>query len=338
MPENESRNPRLVTHPRVFQSSYNTKDPPKIGSRRGPVSREALSSFSKFLEHFHPEAHTQYLRERKSIKRGSRTLGELYTRYDRKCAELQLGVYAARHSKSLKVVPSSVELDPVPAPQGLKSSPPSVAHELPSARNPLETGTPISSPPHRPSMRVKPVEQSTKTVLSREPPKGNSLMGAKPSSRVVSAPASPVHVNRCAALRPLATKRKEVSSVGAAKGTSATKHSPMPKAAPTLLKSTPVFSIRAPPAPSPKDRISPSLRVSLTIHTPNAISMRRVASDVTRNKIETQSRVSNVPVSQVPLVSPSSQMISTLRTTDVVNTRRGGKGTTHLNPKTCTPS
>src|SRR6266550_6219084 len=175
MPENESRNPRLVTHPRVFQSSYNTKDPPKIGSRRGPVSREALSSFSKFLEHFHPEAHTQYLREWKSIKRGSQTLGELYMRYDRKCAELQLRVYAARHSKPLKVVPSSVELDPVPAPQGLKSSPPSVEHELPLARNPLETGTPISSPPHRPSMHVKPVEQSTKTVLSREPPKGNSL-------------------------------------------------------------------------------------------------------------------------------------------------------------------
>src|SRR6266550_4941010 len=96
------------------------------------------------------------------------------------------------HSKG---VPSSVELDPVPAPQGLKSSPPSVAHELPSARNPLEMGTPISSPPHRPSMRMKPVEQSTKTVLSREPPKGNSLTGVKPSTRVISAPAAPKHIN-----------------------------------------------------------------------------------------------------------------------------------------------
>src|SRR6266550_3735900 len=133
-------------------------------------------------------------------------------------------------------------------------------------------------------------------------------------------------------------KRKEVSSVKAAKGTSATKHSPMPKAAPTLLKSTPVFSIRAPPAPSPKDRIFPSSRANLTLRTPNTTSTRRITSDVTRRKIETQSRVSNVPVSQVPLVSPSSQMISTLRTTDVVNTRRGGKGTTHLNPETRTPS
>src|SRR6266550_8302220 len=133
-------------------------------------------------------------------------------------------------------------------------------------------------------------------------------------------------------------KRKEVSSVKAAKGTSATKHSPMPKAPPTLLKSTPVFSIQAPPAPSPKDQIFPSSRANSTLRTSHAISTRQVASDVTRRKIETQSRVSNVPVSQVPLVSPSSQMISTLRTTDIVNTRRGGKGTTHWNPKTRTLS
>jgi len=167
-------------------------------------------------------------------------------------------------------------------------------------------------------------------------------MGMKPSNRVTSeltSPSSKRATIRNAVESPQAVmKRKEVSSVKAAKGTSATKHSPMPKAAPTLLKSTPVFSIRAPPAPSPKDRIFPSSRANSTLRTSHAISTRQVASDVTRRKIETQSRVSNVPVSQVPLVSPSSQMISTLRTTDVVNTRRGGKGTTRWNPETRTPS
>src|SRR6266550_929831 len=340
MPENESRNPRLVTHPRVFQSSYNTKDPPKIGSRRGPVSREALSSFSKFLEHFHPEAHTQYLRERKSIKRGSWTLGELYTRYDRKCAELQLGVYAARHSKSLKVVLSSAEPEPLLAPPGFKSSPPRVACELPPSTS--EMGLPISQPSLRLGACVKPLEWLNTTVLNREPPKGSSLMGTKPSNRVTSeltSPSSKRATIRNAVESPQAVmKRKEVSSVKAAKGTSATKHSPMPKAAPMLLKSTPVFSIRAPPAPSPKDRIFPSSRANLTLHTPNTTSTHRIMSDVTRRKIATQLRVSNMPVSQVPLVSPSSQMISTLRTTDVVNMRRGGKGTTCWNPVTRTPS
>src|SRR6266550_7128124 len=285
MPENESRNPRLVTHPRVFQSSYNTKDPPKIGSRRGPVSREALSSFSKFLEHFHPEAHTQYLRERKSIKRGSWTLGELYTRYDRKYVELQLGVYAARHSKSLKVVLSSAEPEPLLAPPGFKSSPPRVACELPPVCKSLmerlklkppkstsEMGLPISRPSLCLGACVKPLERLNTTVLNREPPKGSSLMGTKPSNRVTSeltSPSSKRATVRNAVESPQAVmKRKEVSSVGAAKGTSATKHSPMPKAAPTLLKSTPVSSIRAlPPAPS-----FPSFQVISTPCTSHAIS------------------------------------------------------------------
>src|SRR6266550_3231293 len=181
-----------------------------------------------------------------------------------------------------KGVPSSVELDPVPAPQGLKSSPPSVAHELPSARNPLETDTPISPPLHRPSMHVKPVEQSTKTVLSREPPKGNSLMGAKPSSQIVSVP-----VPKCVNTRTSGKLPIIKTKVNVEKDAKARRHSPMPKAAPTLLKSMPVSSIRA-----------------------------------------------RTPASSFP----SSRMISTLHTTDVVNTRRGGKGTTRWNPETRTPS
>src|SRR6266576_3942279 len=139
-----------------------------------------------------------------------------------------------------KASPSSVEPDPVPAPQGFNSSPPSVAHELPSARNPLEMGTPISSPPHRPSMRVKPVEQSTKTVLSREPPKGNSLMGIMPSTRIVSVP-----VPKCVNTRTSGKLPIIKTKVNVEKDAKARRHSPMPKAAPTLLKSTPVSSIRA---------------------------------------------------------------------------------------------
>src|SRR6266550_3459070 len=98
MPENESRNPRLITHPRVFQSSYNTKDPPKIGSRRGPVSREALLSFSKFLERFYPKALYDYLSRR-----------ELHARYERKYDDfrrkelLEAVERKARHTRKLSV-------------------------------------------------------------------------------------------------------------------------------------------------------------------------------------------------------------------------------------------
>src|SRR6266576_2866460 len=69
MPENESRNPRLITHPRVFQSSYNLKDPPKLGFRRIPGSREALPSFSKYLERFYPKALYDYLSRRETLER-----------------------------------------------------------------------------------------------------------------------------------------------------------------------------------------------------------------------------------------------------------------------------
>src|SRR6266550_662552 len=397
MPENESRNPRLVTHPRASRSSYNLKDPPEFGFRRIPGSREALPSFSKYLERFYPKALYDYISRRETLERElsifhaahprvmekarlepnsveqcrvlqtqhdklvaayeielSSQRRELHARYERKYDDfrrkelLEAVERKARYMRKLSVlsaepttdlvytldrsagplpsnthretgpradpvaisnpeaqnppkrvllthskgVPSSVELDPVPAPQGLKSSPPSVAHELPSARNPLETGTPISSPPHRPSMRVKPVEQSTKTVLSREPPKGSSLMGTKPSNRVTSESTSPSSKRatiRNAVESPQAVmKRKEVSSVKAAKGTSATKHSPMPKAAPTLLKSMPVSSIRAlPPAPS-----FPSFQVISTPCTSHAISTHREVNEATHRKYETRPRVS----------------------------------------------
>jgi len=101
-----------------------------------------------------------------------------------------------------EVIPSSAEPDPVPAPQGLKTSPPSVAckpspvcNSTTKGPRPLnsayETG-PVSisrSSPH-PSVHIKLLEQLATAILSREPPKGSSLMGITPSTQVVSVPSS----------------------------------------------------------------------------------------------------------------------------------------------------
>src|SRR6266566_1521563 len=332
MPENESRNPRLVTHPRASRSSYNLKDPPEFGFRRIPGSREALPRVMekarlepnsveqcRVLQTQHDELVAAYEIELSSQRR------ELHARYERKYDDfrrkelLEAVERKARYTRKLSVLSAEPTTDlvytldrsagPLPSntlretgpradpvavstpktpnpPERVqltcsKASPSSVEPD-PVARNPLETGTPISSPPHHPSMRVKPVEQSTKTVLSREPPKGNSLMGIMPSGRIVSVP-----VPKCVNTRTSGKLPIIKTKVNVEKDAKARRHSPMPKAAPTLLKSTPVSSIWA-----------------------------------------------RTPASSFP----SSRMISTLHTTDVVNTRRGGKGTTRWNPETRTPS
>ena len=219
-----------------------------------------------------------------------------------------------------KVVPSSAELDPFPAPQGLESSPPNVTREPPPARKPLterlkheppkstsETGLPISRLQPRHSVHVKPLEQLSSTVLRREPPKGNSLTGVKPSSRVISTPASLIRVNRRAVVQPPATSRKEVSVV---KGTSAIRHLPAPNVALTLRHSTSVFSVRTPLAKSSK-----SIPISSgCIRAPPASSSEDEAFS-------------------------SSQNVSMQSASDVVSTRRVlGKGTTHPNSEARTPS
>jgi hypothetical protein len=84
--------------------------------------------------------------------------------------------------------------------------------------------------------KAQEVEQSIKTILNREFPKGSALTGIKPSSRVISAPIT-LH---------LLHARK--MAVNAEKRTSAAVHSPGPKAALTLPKSTPVSSIQALPS------------------------------------------------------------------------------------------
>src|SRR6266576_6183244 len=382
MPIPESRNPRLISRLGASRSSCNSKGPPESGSRGIPDSREALPSFSEYLELFHSKAHSLYLWDRETLKyecsvtRTAQTsiaekvllepdsdkwlsrlesLSEfaahlekglssqkrkLYSRYEREydkflCEELekvraegrkawadewdqqsaewnevfeglleaieserrygrerpsaptpnscspQLEVrttapslartpdhssppssipFAGMRLRTIlvdgqkvskpetlnlpervqlthsKASPSSTKPDPPSAPQRLKTSPLSISRELLPARKcitegrkPLKSGLEtastdtISRPLPRSRERAKAREQPNKTVLDREPPKGRSLMGAKPSNRVVSAPASPVRVNRHAALRPHATTRKEVSTEK--RGTSAIKRS-----------------------------------------------------------------------------------------------------------------
>src|SRR6266576_1525037 len=440
MPIPESRNPRLVSRLGASRSSCNSKDPPESGSRGIPDSREALPSFSEYLELFHSKAHSLYLRDREALKyelsmtRTAQTsvaekvllepdsdkwlsqlesLSEfaahlekglssqkrnLYSRYEREydkflCEELEkvrakgrkaradewdrqsaewnkvfkglletvectarsgqekhamlisttpalacmpdrssppssIPIEGMRprttfvdnqkvskpetpnlpervHLARSRVSPSSTKPDPPSAPRRLKTSPPSVTRKLPSARKritegckPLKSGLEmastdtISRPLPRSRERAKAREQPNKTVLDREPLKGNSLMGAKPSSRVVSAPASPAHVNRRAALRPPATTRKEVSMEK--RRTSAIKHSPVPKAAPTLPKSIPVSCIWVSPASPSKNGTLPSsqaipTRDNLKL---SVVSTRRAVSEMTHHRTEIPSRVS----------------------------------------------
>ncbi len=68
MPIPESRNPRLVSRLGASHGSYNIKDPPGSGSRGIPDSREALPSFSQYLEFFHMEAHSLYLWDKENLK------------------------------------------------------------------------------------------------------------------------------------------------------------------------------------------------------------------------------------------------------------------------------
>src|SRR6266550_3143988 len=205
-----------------------------------------------------------------------------------------------------KASPSSTKPDPPSAPRRLKTSPPSVSRELLPAhklmtegRKPLKSGLEtastdtVSRPLPRSRERAKAREQPNKTVLNSEPPKGSSLMGTKPSSQVVSGPVSPVRVNRHAALRPPATTRKEVSMEK--RRTSAIKHSPVLKAAPTLPKSIPVSCIRVSPASPSKNGTLPSsqaipMRDSLKS---SVVSTHRAVSETTHHAVETHTRVSS---------------------------------------------
>src|SRR6266576_3455249 len=211
-------------------------------------------------------------------------------------------VHLARSRVSL----SSTKPDPPSAPRRLKTSPPSVTRKLPSAhkritegckpfKSGLETASTdtVSRPLPRSRERAKAREQPNKTVLDREPLKGNSLMGAKPSSRVVSAPA-PKRVDTCTSGEPPIRKTR----VDVKKDVKARRHSPMSEAAPSLLKSTPVSSIRArtpatsfPASPS-KNGTTLSSQTTSMREVLNVVSTRRIANETTHHRTEIPSRVS----------------------------------------------
>ena len=206
-------------------------------------------------------------------------------------------VQIARYEAS----PSSAKPDCLSAPPGFSTGPPSVALEFQLACKPLtegskpqffklspETVVPISRPSPSLSMHAKPLEQSNKTVLSREFPRGNSLTGVKPSSRDISALASPIRVNPRASMKP-STTRREVSTE---KGPSAAKCSPLPNAAPMLRKSTPVSSLRAPAARSSEDGATLSFPTNSIRHTLETVSTRRVVRVTAHREPETPSQLS----------------------------------------------
>src|SRR6266550_1272920 len=452
MPIPESRNPRLVSRLGASRSSYNSKDPPEFGFRRIPDSREALPSFSEYLELFHSKAHSLYLRDREALKyelsvtRTAQTSvaekvllepdsdewlsrlesysefaahlekglssqkRKLYSRYereydkflrkelekvraegrkaradewDRRSAEwnevfegLLEAVESERRygqerpstptpdscspqrevrtttpslartpdhsspppsipiegtrprttlmdsrkvstpetlnppervqSARSRVSPSSTKPDPPSAPRRLKTSPPSVSRELLPAhklmtegrkplKSSLETASTdaISGPLPRSGERAKAREQPNKTVLNREPPKGSSLMGAKPASRVVSAPAPKRVDTRTSREPPIRKMRVDVK-----KDVKARRHSPMSEAAPSLLKSTPVSSIRArtpassfPASPS-KNGTTLSSQTTSMQEVLNVVSTHRIAKEMTHHRTEIPSRVS----------------------------------------------
>src|SRR6266576_3776446 len=476
MPIPESRNPRLISRLGASRSSCNSKGPPESGSRGIPDSREALPSFSEYLELFHSKAHSLYLWDRETLKyecsvtRTAQTSiaekallepdsnewlsrlesfsefaahlekglssqkRKLYSRYEREydkflCKELEkvraegrkaradewdrwsaewnevfeglleaveserrygrerpsaptpnscspqlevrttapslahtpdhpspssIPIEGTRprttfmdnqkvskpetpnppervHLARSRVSPSSTKLDPPSAPRRLKTSPPSVSCELLPARkritegckplkSSLETASTdtISRPLPRSRERAKAREQPNKTVLDREPPKGNSLMGAKPASQVVSAPAPKRVDTRTSGEPPIRKTRVDVK-----KDVKARRHSPMSEAAPSLPKSTPVSYIRALPT-------TPSSQTTSMREVLKVVSTRRAVSETAHRRKETHPRVSSTSVSpRGPPMSPpkdaaslSSQVIPTRRIPKDIDTRR----------------
>ncbi|KAF8344675.1 hypothetical protein F5887DRAFT_1075284 [Amanita rubescens] len=107
---------------------------------------------------------------------------------------------SALGEKTRPRVTSVAKPEPCLAPRGLESSNLSVVHELPPARKSmimrhkvlksiLETDSAITRLSPSLSVCAKAREQSIKTVLDRELPKGSSKVDSKPPGRVVSAPA-----------------------------------------------------------------------------------------------------------------------------------------------------
>ncbi|KAF8347147.1 hypothetical protein F5887DRAFT_915922 [Amanita rubescens] len=232
---------------------------------------------------------------------------ELYARYEQKysdfrCKELleiEREAKRTRNRSSMRLSVGSTPLKPKRIP----------------VKSVSETASTDAISRHQPrlSVCVKPLERLNTVVLSRESPKGSSLMGVEPSNGVVLNPAFPKHAKACAIMKAPATRRKEVSQ--ARETMSAAKYSPTPKAALTLLKPTPVSSIRASPAPSSKDGTSRSSGVISMRHTSNAVNTRREVNKTSHQKKETPSRVSLGPSStragNMPSLAVSDRQVET---------------------------
>ena len=239
------------------------------------------------------------------------------------------------------VSPSSLMPDSLPAPRGLKMSPPVVAREpLPARRSSTKGSRPsrsmsemasskaVSLPLPRPSVPTKAQEQPIRTILnSREFPNGNSLTGIKPTTRVVSA----LRMNTRADVKPPATTKKEVSLV---KGTSAAVCSPASKAAPTLPKSMPtISSIQAPPASSSEDEAFLSSRNVPMQSASDVVSTRQVlgkGSTHLNSEARTPSRASR-SLMLPPLARSLPNVDSKQRVVNVISTRRAVSNGTHRN-------
>ena len=159
-------------------------------------------------------------------------------------------------------------------PPGLSTGPPNAAHEplagrtKPAQPSP-ETVVPDSRSSTSLSVCAKAREQSFKTILSREFPKGNFLKGIKPSHRVILAPVATLRTAVQAPTKPPGRKDK-MGDVSRKKQMSAVEHSPAPKAALALLKHEPVSTSDDPSVPQTcsitlsqrLDELTPSFEVA----------------------------------------------------------------------------
>lgn len=225
------------------------------------------------------------------------------------------------------VSPSSAKSDSPPMLRGLKKSPLVVTRELPTVcRFPTErsksfkstsatskTELTISRPSLCPSARVKPLKQSSKTVLRKELPKGSSILGIKPSRRAVSVPTAVKRVDIRMPEKP--SVKKEVSTE---KEKSAIKHSPITKAAPTPPKSMPVSYIRA-------SLFSPSSQAIQTQRTPNKVKTRWEVNGMAHQANVTLSRVSDKAVRLRTGETPSAGVLERYEKRSVTASRPASK-------------
>lgn len=136
-------------------------------------------------------------------------------------------------------------------------------------------------------MCAKTQEQSVKTVLAKELPKGSSLTGQVPPNGVVSASSSD-HGKGCVSAKHAADE----VNVRAGKDLSVARCSPVSRAAHALRKTSAVCSLQVPPVAPSKDRAPPSSLVILTLRMPGDVSRHQVINETAHQKLETHSRVS----------------------------------------------